>query len=101
MRPLRTVPAGYTIALVYFILSAASLVSLGKSGAGSNYLVPWVSSWALLIGLAVVEIAGRARQRQQPFILALLFGALIAQALATPKFEGIPTWSMQIPQRIC
>jgi hypothetical protein len=85
-RPLREAPPGHLMILLYFILSTANLVALGKSGAGSNYLVPWVSSWVLLIGLSVVYVCQKAEQQRRPLPLLALFAVLILQVLATPKF---------------
>jgi hypothetical protein len=50
---LRSVPPGALMIALYTGLATVNLVSLGKSGAWSNYLIPWVSSWALLIGLVL------------------------------------------------
>ena len=82
----RAMPAASVMALLYFLLTTCSLVSLGKEGSWINYLIPWVSSWVLLIGLATAEVAGTAERRGQPLMLLALFGVLFLQALATPKF---------------
>lgn len=88
-RDLGAVSPGPVVFTLYFLLATANLVALGKSGAWSNYLIPWVSSWALLIGLAAAEackaLAGRTARPAPAFLLLAL---LIPQALASPPASG-------------
>jgi len=85
-RPLRHVPPAQIMIFVYFILATANLLSLGKAGGWTNYLIPWMCSWAMLIGLAIAEIGEAAQRRGQPLIVLGLVAALLAQALVAPKF---------------
>ena len=85
----RVAPVGHVVIFLYFLLTTASLVSLGKSGAASNYLIPWVGSWALLIGLIVAEALEWADRGGRPLILIVLLSALVVQAIRSPKLDQV------------
>jgi len=86
---LGAVSSGPVAFALYFLLSTANLVALGKSGAWSNYLIPWVSSWALLIGLGAAEACKALAERPtQPLPAFLLLALLLPQAIAAPVTSG-------------
>jgi hypothetical protein len=74
--------------LFYFLLSTVSLVSLGKSGAANNYMIPWVCSWSLLISLTLVDFTRMAELKDRPLPLLALLALLIIQAAAAPRFDN-------------
>lgn len=83
------VAPGPVMFALYFLVASADLVALGKSGAWSNYLIPWVSSWALLIGWAATE-AGKALVERpvRPVLAAALLALLVPQVIAAPSPSG-------------
>ncbi len=88
-RHLGEVSPGPVIFALYFLLASANLVALGKSGASSNYLLPWVSSWALLIGVAAAEACkGLLARPARPCAALLLLAILVPQALISPVSSG-------------
>ena len=84
---LREMQPGHAIILLYFLLSTVSLLSLGKSGAANNYMIPWVCSWAVLIGLALVDLGQKAEQEARALPLLALLALLIVQASVTPAYD--------------
>ncbi len=88
-RRLGEVSPGPVIFALYFLLATANLVALGKSGAWSNYLLPWVSSWALLIGVAAAEACkGLLARPARPVSALLLLAILVPQVLVSPVARG-------------
>jgi hypothetical protein len=85
---LREMPPGHAIILVYFLLSTVGLASLGKSGSANNYMIPWVCSWAVLIGLALVEFGEMAERNARVLPLLALLAVLIVQATVTPAYDN-------------
>jgi len=86
---LGTVPPGPVVFVIYFLLATANLIALGKSGAWSNYLIPWVSSWALLIGLSAAETCKMLIERPaRPLPAFLLLVLLVPQALTSRVTSG-------------
>ena len=88
---LRAAPPGPLMFSLLFLLTSASLISLGKSGAASNYLITWMSSLALLVGIAAAAAANAlspavARPLPAFVLLALLIPqALMAETLAESR----------------
>jgi hypothetical protein len=79
-RPLRPV-------VIYWILSAASLVTVAKEGSGRNYLIePWLATVLLAAVALKVATGGLARAR------SLAAGALLAGAAAGhySGYHGLP-----------
>lgn len=88
-RPPGALSPGPVVFALYFLLATANLVSLGKSGAWSNYLISWVSSWALLIGVAAAQAcAALAERPARPLPALLLLALLVPQVLASPTLSG-------------
>ena len=83
----RQMPPGYLLALLYFLLTSASSVEMGKVGANDNYLISFVAGCALLIGLAI-ERAVHWRRSGQPVALLVLSMALLLQAIAVAPIFG-------------
>lgn len=80
---------GPAVFALYFLLATANLVALGKSGAWSNYLIPWMSSWALLIGVAAAHACSALVARPaQPLAALLLLVLLAPQVVAAPTLSG-------------
>jgi hypothetical protein len=79
---IRRLPIGAFIVTIYFLLGAASLLSLGKSGSNSNYLIPVTCAAAMLTGLAVAGSTKRMNiSRSYAFGFLLLIVILAAQSL--------------------
>ena len=84
-RRLGEVSPGPVLFALYFLVATANLAALGKSGAWSNYLLPWVSSWALLIGVAAAEACKSLLARPaRPLPALLLLAILVLQVLVSP-----------------
>lgn len=79
------VPPAETMALLYFLLGTASLVTLGKSGANSNYALPWLTGAILLTGFATASAARLLTIRPPQAVPALaLLPLLVLQTTAAP-----------------
>jgi 4-amino-4-deoxy-L-arabinose transferase-like glycosyltransferase len=77
------IPIGERIVTIYFMLATAGLMSLGKSGASSNYFIPVSCATAMLAGVAVAYGARWAwRSNRYATGFAVLLVVLIAQSLA-------------------
>ena len=79
-------PAGAMV-LLYTGFATAILVTMGKSGSGSNYFIPVTCAQIILIGAAVTQLA---RLSPASWRMALGFGGLClvlaAQTLLVPKY---------------
>lgn len=81
----RNLPPGSLIALLYFVLTTANLVGLGKTGASTNYFIPWACSASPLIGLAVAAGARRiSASRAHLAAFLALIAVLLMQTLTLP-----------------
>jgi hypothetical protein len=79
------VRSGELIVVTYFVLTTVSLVSLGKSGAYTNYFIPWMCGVALLNGLALANLArvvAASRAHMTAYVVLTL--VLAIQALVIP-----------------
>ena len=80
---------GRAMVVVHFAICSAMLVLIGKSGSSINYVMEWLSSTALLAGLAVARTGSRigtrgASLRSGPFGAAMVGSLLLAQAVSIP-----------------
>ncbi len=88
---LRRLRPAEVMAVTYALLATATLMTLGKEGSNDNYLIPWVTSWAVLAGLAAVAAAKAlvSRPRRPAAALALLTLLILQGWLAPPVGSGM------------
>jgi len=85
MTGVRNLPVGAAIVAMYFALSTASLISLGKTGSNSNYFIPMACAITMLIGLAISHAAKWAASSSGYSIaFALLLTVLAMQSFHIP-----------------
>jgi hypothetical protein len=79
------------IVTIYLLFSSGSLVMLGKSGAGSNYMVEWMAILSVLIGILFARVTRwclmplDSRPAQiGPMFLVLVPAVLVVQVLRLP-----------------
>lgn len=94
----RRMPPGPLIALLYTLLGTLSLLTLGKSGAASNYFLSWICGVIMLIaiGLATLgRLAGLGPRGRLYFTAALML--LGAQAAASQAARSAWLTSATLP----
>jgi hypothetical protein len=83
------------IVTIYLLFTSASLIALGKSGAGSNYMIEWMAVLSVLIGIlfarvtrwCLMPVTSRPAQIG-PMFLILVPAVLVVQVLRLPMVDS-------------
>jgi hypothetical protein len=77
------------IFVLYFAITTAMLISVGKSGATINYFIEWMCVSSVLIGILVARAVAVSADRPLP---ALCVGAALLLQVAVPTIWGRSSW---------
>jgi len=67
---------------LYFVLTTAMLVTVGKSGATINYFIEWMCAWSVLIGVFITPLLAGCTERPLPAVCVM--AALLLQVAVLP-----------------